>query len=52
MQSEKLKWQSEFINYRNKNPIVAPVGLYQRTEIRLILEELWVRCPNIAESRE
>jgi len=40
MQSEKLEWQSEYINYHNKNPFVAPGGSYQGTEIRLILEEL------------
>lgn len=48
MQSEKLKWQLEYVNYHSKNPFVAPEDSYQRTEIRLILEELWIR-PNIAE---
>jgi len=49
MQSEKLNWQSEYINYHNKNPFVAPAGSYQRTEIRLILEELPEYCSNIID---
>jgi len=40
MQSEKLKWQSEYVKYHNEKPFVALGGSYQEKKNRLILEEL------------
>lgn len=49
MQSERLKWQSKYINYHDKIPFIAPIDSYQRTEIRLILEEIPECCSNIVD---
>jgi len=49
MQSKEIGWQAEYINYRNKNPFIAPAGSYQRTEVRLILEEFPEHYSNIID---
>jgi SAM-dependent methyltransferase len=49
MQSEKLKWQSEYIKYHNLKPFIAPADSYRRTEEKLLLEELPERCSNIID---
>jgi len=49
MQSEKIKWQSQYIKYHNENPFIAPTQSYQKTEIKLILEEVPGYCLNIID---
>jgi len=40
MQSEKIKLQSQYIEFNNENRFVAPLGSYQKTDIKLTSDEI------------
>jgi SAM-dependent methyltransferase len=49
MQREKLERQSLYARYHNQYPFIAPIDSYQKTEIKLILEEVPEYCLNIID---
>jgi ubiquinone/menaquinone biosynthesis C-methylase UbiE len=49
MQSEKIKWQSQYIKYHNENPFIAATYPYEKTETKLILKEVPEYCLNIID---